>query len=662
MKVSRVLARTLLLATLCLLLALAWGNYTTPGLAAQGAPGKTEDSLVARQMAAFAADRQPVPDLQPMGFTPCVGGFAGPYACENIDLMAFVPISAIGNGGNTNDIWGWTDPLDGAEYAIVGRDTGTAFVDISDPANPIYIGNLPAHGSASLWRGLKVYQDHVFIGSEAFNHGMQVFDLTELRDVVTPPVTFAETDHYAGFGSSHTIAVNENTGFAYAAGSNTCAGGLHMVNIQNPLDPTNAGCFSADGYSHETQCVTYNGPDAAHVGKEICMNNNEDTLTIVDVTNKAAPIQLSRTGYTGAGYTHQGWLTEDHTYYLLNDEFDETNNGHNTRTYIWDVSDLDDPFVLDYHDGPTPAIDHNEYVRGNYLYQSNYTAGVYILDLTDVANGNLSQEAFFDLYPANNIPSYSGTWSNYPYFASGIVVATSIDEGFFILQPHLPGVAELAIHKAQPQGVLTPGELITYTITLTNTGSITATGIVVTDTLNGNPTTVPGPTTLNPGQSAEYLFTYPIQPADCATGLDNLASATSAEDASAATLLPVHSDVECPVLAIAKSQPTGALSPGHWITYTITVTNSGSVPATGVVVTDTLNGNPITLPGPTTIAASASAEYEFAYQLQAADCQTELSNTATVASAQAIVASLPAPIVTTCLPTYIIYLPLIVNH
>jgi choice-of-anchor B domain-containing protein len=660
MKVSRILVRTLLFGSLCLLLALAWSSNGTPGLAAQN----DATSLVARQMAALAADRQPATNLQPMGATPCVSGFAGPYACENIDLMAFMPIATIGGGGNTNDIWGWTDPLDGTEYAIVGRDTGTSFVDVSDPANPVYIGNLPTHGSPSLWRGLKVYQDHVFIGSEAGGHGLQVFDLTELRDVVTPPVTFAETDHYNGFGSSHTVAINEDTGFAYAAGSNTCNGGLHMVNIQNPLNPTNAGCFSIDGYTHETQCVTYNGPDTAHVGKEVCMNANEDTLTIVDVTNKSNPIQLSRTGYAGSGYTHQGWLSEDHTYFFLNDEFDESNNGHNTRTYIWDVSDLDDPFVLDHHDGPTTAIDHNEYVRGNYLYQSNYTAGVYILDLTDVANGNLSQEAFFDLYPSDNFPSYSGTWSNYPYFESGIVIATSIDEGFFILQPHLPDVAELAIHKGEPQGILSPGELITYTISLTNTGSLTTTGIVVTDTLNGNPVTVPGPDTLNPGESAEYTFTYQIQPADCVTGLDNLASATSSEGASDTTPLPVHSDLGCPPLSIGKSQPTGTLTPGHWITYTITVTNNDAIAATGIIVTDTLNGNPVVLSGPTTIAAGASAEYEFTYQIEAADCETDLSNMAEVTSAEGNTAALLDPIVTPvhCQATHVIYLPLVINH
>ncbi|PVE32344.1 regulator, partial [Enterococcus faecalis] len=107
--------------------------------------------------------------------------------------------------------------------------------------------------------------------------------------------------------------------------------------IQNPASPTNAGCFSSDGYTHDAHCVVYTGPDVQHQGKEICFNSNEDTVTIVDVTNKALPVQLSRTGYAGSGYTHQGWVDESQTYYLQDDELDEMNSGHGTRTYVWDI-------------------------------------------------------------------------------------------------------------------------------------------------------------------------------------------------------------------------------------------------------------------------------------------------------------------------------------
>jgi choice-of-anchor B domain-containing protein len=387
-------------------------------------------------MRAFKDDQHPPQNLTSMSITACAGGFAGSYPCSNVDLMAFLPLNQIG-GGSGNDIWGWTDPSTGKEYALMGRSNGTSFVDISDPLNPVYLGDLSPHASNSSWRDIKVYADHAFIVSEAIQSGMQVFDLRQLRNVTSPPVTFLETAWYNGFLTAHNVVINEDSGYAYAVGTNNCSGGLHMVNIQNPTNPTSAGCYSADGYTHDAQCVTYHGPDPDHQGKEICFNSNEDTLTIVDVTNKSAPVLLSRTSYSGFHYTHQGWLTEDHVYFLVDDELDERNHFHNTRTYIWNVSDLDNPINTGFYTGTTAAIDHNQYVKAGYTYQANYRAGLRILDISDIANANLSEVAYFDTYPGSNSADFNGAWSNYPFFNSGIVVVSGIEQGLFILRPNL---------------------------------------------------------------------------------------------------------------------------------------------------------------------------------------------------------------------------------
>ena len=179
-------------------------------------------------------------------------------------------------------------------------------------------------------------------------------------------------------------------------------------------------------------------PDTAHQGKEICFNSNEDTITIVDVTDKANPVQLSRTGYAGVGYTHQGWLTEDQAHFLLDDELDERDFGHPTRTRIFDVSDLDSPLVAGYFDNPnTSAIDHNQYVKGNLAYQANYRSGLRILEASNVAGGILSEVAYFDIYPTDDTAQFNAAWSNYPYFDSGIVVVSGIEQGLFVLRPNL---------------------------------------------------------------------------------------------------------------------------------------------------------------------------------------------------------------------------------
>jgi len=370
-----------------------------------------------------------------MSNTPCVAGMAGPFPCRNINLASFLPTSDIG-GGTVNDLWGWTDPSTGKEYALVGRSSGTAFVDLSDPYHPVYLGNLPGHSVDSLWRGIKVYKNHAFIVSEAADHGMQVFNLARLRNVVSPPITFTEDAYYAGFKRAHTIAVNEETGFAYAAGSqDTCQKGLHMVDIRNPVAPVFAGCVGEDGYTHETQCVRYHGPDAKYQEHEICFSSNEDTLTIVDVTNKSAPLQLSRTTYAGVGYTHQGWLTENQAYFLIDDELDEIHNGTNSSTYIWNVADLDAPAMTGIYKGPSTSIDHNLYIRGNRAYESNYRSGLRVLDISNIGNASLNEVAFFDIYSIDDLPQFNGAWSNYPFFSSGIVIVGGIEQGLFVLIP-----------------------------------------------------------------------------------------------------------------------------------------------------------------------------------------------------------------------------------
>src|SRR5438128_4240280 len=132
------------------------------------------------------ADVQLVRALERLLDVPCTDGMAGPFPCRDVDLLAFLPHATTGTG-NGNDIWGWTDPQTGREYALVGRTTGTSFVDISEPRQPIYLGDLPTRTVDSIWRAIKVFADHAFIVSEAPDHGMQIFDLRQLRDVTSPP-------------------------------------------------------------------------------------------------------------------------------------------------------------------------------------------------------------------------------------------------------------------------------------------------------------------------------------------------------------------------------------------------------------------------------------------------------------------------------------------
>ncbi len=373
----------------------------------------------------------PPPAGMTTGPVACTAGFAGDFSCSGINLRKRVSLATMqGTGGN--DIWGWFDAQTSNEYALVGMTDGTAFVDVTDPDNPVFLGKMPTATGSSIWRDIKVYQDHAYVVAEnAGAHGVQVFDLTRLRRQMAPQ-TFSADLVYGDIGSAHNIAINEDAGFAYAVGTNTCGGGLHIIDISTPLDPLFAGCH-ATSYTHDTQCVAYQGPDADYLGSEICASSNEDHFELVDVTDKTAPVTISSTMYAQTGYTHQGWLTEDHQFFLLGDELDERNFGVATRTHVFDVSDLDAPVYVFAYEAATNAIDHNLYVVGNRVYQANYTTGLRVLEIGNLANSELMEVASFDTYPASDATAFSGAWSVYPFLPSGTIIVSDVSNGLFIL-------------------------------------------------------------------------------------------------------------------------------------------------------------------------------------------------------------------------------------
>jgi len=364
--------------------------------------------------------------------TPCDNGTAGNYPCDGYDLQSHFSLSSM-NASDGNDSWGWTDPDNGDEYALVGLDNGTAFIDISDPINPVYLGKLPTETSSSIWRDVKVYNNYAFIVSEAGGHGMQIFDLTRLRSVGSPPETFTNDAYYNGIGGVHNIVINEETGYAYSVGGGAYGGGPHFINIQDPLNPVGEGGYSGGGYTHDAQVVIYNGPDSDYTGREIYFGSNASHVEIVDVTDKNNPIQIKSFTYPTTGYTHQNWLTEDQKYMLLGDEGDEFDFGFNTRTVVFDLTDLDNPTLHMEYFGETSSVDHNLYVVGNKVYLANYSSGLRVIDISDIDNGNMNPDGYFDTYPPNNNANYAGSWNVYPFFESGNIVISG-ENGFTLVK------------------------------------------------------------------------------------------------------------------------------------------------------------------------------------------------------------------------------------
>ncbi|MDH3672377.1 MAG: choice-of-anchor B family protein [Gammaproteobacteria bacterium] len=374
-----------------------------------------------------------------------------------------------------SDIWGWTskDPKTGDiinEYAIVGTSSGVAFVRITDPVNPEFLGRVPTTDTTTIrnfWWDIKTYKNHAYWTTEVNNAGVAIFELTQLDDLPqAPPDTTLEADaRYTadGYIRAHNISINEDTGFAYLTGVSkdpavdpgfTDDGTIILDLKGDPLAPVEVGqILNID--SHDAQVVTYAGDDAdpngmSYQGKEIAFifNGGDLEVGIYDVTKKSNIREISVTTYAGASFTHQGWLTEDHGFLLMGDEEDELfglSDPRNpdlpdtARTYIWDVRDLDNPVVIGTFDSPAASIDHNLFVKGDRVYQAHYTAGIRVLNSSGVANGILSEVAHMDTEPRlpnnhmnKNINIFVGPWGVFPFFESGTIIASDGLNGLII--------------------------------------------------------------------------------------------------------------------------------------------------------------------------------------------------------------------------------------
>jgi choice-of-anchor B domain-containing protein len=398
-----------------------------------------------------------------------------------------------------SDIWGWTSPgkkrgQGGHEYAIVGHSFGIGIVRVTDPANPVYLGTLPTINTGTQrnwWWDIKTYGNYVYFVSEVSGTGVGIFDMSVLDAMNSAPESglLEVNERYLGNGlvAAHNISINEDTGFAYLTGTtkNTdidtsfVANGMVILDLKaDPLNPVEVGQILGRD-THDAQIVSYAGPDTDYARKgkskkEIAFvfNGTDHTVGIYDVTEKQVinvvdddSITISETTYTGASFTHQGWVTEDQHFLVMGDEEDELfgiSDPQNealpdtARTYVWNIQDLDDPGVVSTFDSPAASIDHNLFIKNGengreIVYQANYTAGIRVTELTREGTAgsrqvaNLEEVAHMDTEP--RIPNKSmnfnfniwvGTWGVYPFLDSGTIMASDGLNGLVLMKLDLP--------------------------------------------------------------------------------------------------------------------------------------------------------------------------------------------------------------------------------
>lgn len=96
---------------------------------------------------------------------------------------------------------------------------------------------------------------------------------------------------------------------------------------------------------------------------------------------------------------------ENQEFLLMDDELDEQKKAgaaadQRATTYIWNIANLEKPILTGTYKSDVVSIDHNQYVHKGFSYQSNYGAGMRILDVqgipSDPTGGNIKEVAFID--------------------------------------------------------------------------------------------------------------------------------------------------------------------------------------------------------------------------------------------------------------------------
>jgi choice-of-anchor B domain-containing protein len=392
--------------------------------------------------------------------TPCIGGSAAGLPCSDVDLLSHVGFDDVSRRPSySNDIWGFVDLNTGREYALVGFSLGTAVFDVTDATNPREVGFVD--GQPATWRDIKVYQffdeatgryrAYGYVTTDGSTDGLFVIDLTEL------PHSISQVNYASDIFRAHNVYAT-NTDFSTGlsltgaaptlilAGSNISGGRYRTYSLANPLAPTLVNGGTGNGYMHDAASLNIadsRKDNQCQHATDICellLDFNENAFEIWDVTDAASPLLLSERSYPNVGYIHSGWWSEDKQYIFVHDELDERNSGLATTLRVFSIADVRNPTQVGAWTGPTRAIDHNGFVRGNRYYMSNYTRGLTILDISNAASpvavGGL------DTYPASDGTMFNGAWGAYPYFFSGNVAISDIDSGFYMAADRTRDVAQ----------------------------------------------------------------------------------------------------------------------------------------------------------------------------------------------------------------------------
>ena len=311
-------------------------------------------------------------------------------------------------------IWGYTDGQ-GNEYALVGGSGGLWIVDVSDPDNPIDVKHISA--VENQWREVRTWGNYAYLTTEG-GGGVQIVNLSSL-----PDASGVISKQWNPGSIDRIHALHIDNGILYLYGVNGM-GGAQFVDLTDPWNPVLIGSYNGT-YIHDGM-VRDNKLYGGHI--------YDGYFSIIDVTDKANPVLL-QTQNTPNNFTHNTWLSDDSQTLFTTDEV--------AGSYLaaYDISNINNIQLLDkVRTASGNTVVHNTHVKDDYAFNSWYTDGVVVVD--GHRPNNLVIVGQYDTNPLSG-GATSGAWGIYPYFSSGTVVVSDMQQGLVILTPTFTRAAYL---------------------------------------------------------------------------------------------------------------------------------------------------------------------------------------------------------------------------
>lgn len=339
-----------------------------------------------------------------------------------------------------SDCWGFTH-ANGTEVAIIGGIEDILFIDITVPANPVliyshHVVNLPSGlVNKSAWRDFMTYGNYIYAAADEGTSGLLIFDMSQVPNSIT---MVTQTTSY--WTKTHTIFIDEPNGKLYAGGSNTVNNGLVILDlVGHPTAPTLAANVPLNtvggGYVHDM----YARDNIAY-----CSHGSLSKIQMYDFSTLPSFTVIGAIeNYPETGYNHSSWVNDDGTMLVMCDET------HGSDVKLVDITDPEnissDDFFTFYSEllgpnAPGSSIAHNPFIMGDLAFIAYYHDGVQVFDISNP--NDIELVAYYDTYPENTgYTGYEGCWGVYPFFPSGMIIASDMNNGLFVMEISNPPLA-----------------------------------------------------------------------------------------------------------------------------------------------------------------------------------------------------------------------------